>query len=62
MQSQRGKTLMMYGAELTSDDNMGVHTGTDDQEQAENDEINFILQQRVSSKSHSTKKTGSGSL
>ena len=53
---------MMYGAELTSDDNMGVHTGTDDQEQAENDEINFILQQRVSSKSHSTKKTGSGSL
>jgi len=34
---------MMYGAELTSDDNMGGHTGTDDQEQAENDELNFIL-------------------
>lgn len=49
-ESRRGQTLKMYGAELSSDDHELIKN-SDDQQQAEDDEVAFINEQRVSSKS-----------
>ena len=41
----------MYGAELTSENEDPMITGSEDVDRAEKDEIAFIIQQRLSSKS-----------
>ena len=51
--SERGKTLKLYGAEL--DDAATCTDRTDREQQAENDEIEFIKEQRFCSKSNASR-------
>lgn len=52
-ESERGKTLKLYGAEL--DDAATCTDRTDREQQAENDEIEFIKEQRFCSKSNASR-------
>ena len=49
-ESERGQTLKLYGAELSSDDHE-EKKNSEQEQAAEDDEIAFINEQRVSSKS-----------
>lgn len=52
-ESERGRTLKLYGAEL--DDAPACTDRTDREQQAENDEVEFIKEQRFCSKSNASR-------
>lgn len=63
LESERGKALMKYGAEIESPSEEEEKIDTDDMERAEQDEVAFILDQRMSSKGSGSKnKSGSSKL